>query len=440
MEWLRVTSAATKARRNLKDAEIVIYEKDNYISYAACGTPYYLGDKVPDVKTLAPRDPEYFKKKYNIDVKIAHEVLDIDPKNKTIKIKNLSNDKIFKDKYDKLVIATGASSVIPPIIGMENEHVFTLRNINDVVKIKTFLKEKKPINGVVVGTGFIGLEVCENLKSIGMNITMVERLPQVAPGLDKDMSDYLESSLIKNGIKIIKGASASKIEKDKVILDNEKEIDCDFVLVSVGVKPNTELAILAGAEIGTTRGIKVDEKMMTSVNDIYACGDCIEQFNRVNGKPIYRPLGTTANKTGRIAGENVSGGDIRFKGILGTGIFSVFELSVGLTGLSETSAISEGYDVIVSKSEFFNKPSYMGGKEMLIKAIADRKTGRILGAQIIGEEGVDKRLDIFVTAITFEAKVNELIDLDLAYSPQFSNPKDAVIYTGMILEKIKRSS
>lgn len=428
------TSAAAKARRNDETAEIVIYEKDSYISYSGCGMPYYIGGEVEDAKELTPRNPAFFKSKYNVDILTGHEVLSIDAKNKILEIKNLSTGEILKDSYDKLVIATGASAVLPPIQGVEADNVFTLRNIGDMNRIKAYLNEHAPKTAVIIGTGFIGLEVCENLKGLGIDVTLVERLPQVTPGLDPDMAVYVEDHLKKNGIPVLTGASVTRIDGNRVILEDEREIEADIVLVSTGVKPNTDLAVRAGIELGITKAIKVNEKMMTNMDDIYACGDCVEQYHVVTGNPVYRPMGSTANKTGRIAGDVVTGGDLAFRGILGTGIFQIFGMTVALTGLSEREAQKEGYEVEVCHNIKPNKPEYMGGQEMVIKGIADRASGRMLGVQIVGFEGVDKRIDVFVTAITFKAKAEDLFHLDLAYAPPFSTTKDPVMYTGMILD------
>lgn len=427
------TTAATNARRNDSNAEIVIYEKDDYISYAGCGIPYYLGGIVDKIETLAPRGTDFFMIKHNIDVIIRHEVVDVDTKNKTVQVKNLNDGKVFTDKYDKLVFATGATAVIPPIKGMENKNVFTLRNINDMKSIKSFIDTNKPSKAAIIGTGFIGLELCENFKRIGIEVTMIERLEQVTPGLDKDMADYVEKHLVENGIKVLTGVSAAEFKDDRVILENGKEEEADFFIVSTGVRPNTVLAVKAGIELGVTKAIKINELMQTSVQDIYACGDCCEQTDLITNKPIYRPLGTNANKMGTIAGENISGGSLKLKGVLGTGIFKVFGMSVGLTGMSEAAAEREGFDVVVSHDKKSNKPEYMGGKEMIIKGVADAKSGRILGAQIIGFEGVDKRLDVLVTAITYNAKAEDLFYLDLAYAPPFSIVRDPIAYTGMML-------
>lgn len=428
------TSAAAKARRNSEEAEITIYEKDNFISYSGCGMPYYIGGEVESVDDLTPRDSDFFKSKYNVDVFILHEVLAISPDEKSVTVKNLTSGEVFIDYFDKLVIATGARATIPPIKGAEAKHVFTLRNINDMNRIKGFIDTNKPKTAAIIGTGFIGLEMCENLKVLGIDVTLVEKLPQVTPGLDSDMAIYVQDHIERNGVNVLTGVSASEITKSTVVLSDGKEINADMVLMSTGVRPNTELAVTAGIELGVAGAIRVNTKMQTNLPDIYACGDCAEQFHIVTGKPIYRPLGSTANKTGRIAGDSMTGGDLAFRGVLGTGIFKIFDMAVGQTGLSEHEAKEQGYDVAVSHNIKPNKPGYMGGKEMIIKGIADKTDGRMLGVQIVGYEGVDKRLDVFVTAITFKAKAEDLFHLDLAYAPPFSTTKDPVMYSGMIID------
>lgn len=428
------TSAAAKARRNDETAEIVIYEKDTYISYSSCGMPYYIGGEIDEAEKLTPRTPSFFKHKYNVDVFVCHEVLDIDKAAKTIAVKDLTTGESFKDHYDKLVIATGAKAVLPPVKGAKGDHVFTLRNIGDMNRIKDYISLKKPKSALILGTGFIGLEVCENLVRLGLEVTLIERLPQVTPGLDKDMSLYLEDHLKKNKVTVLTGANVIEIKKDRVLLEDGREICTDFILLSAGVRPNTELAEKAGIELGITKAIKVNDRMLTSAEDIYACGDCTEQFHIVTGKPVYRPMGSTANKTGRITGDSITGGNLTFRGILGTGIFRVFDMVIAQTGLSEKEAKAEGYETVVCHNIKPNKPEYMGGKEMVIKGVADKVTGRLLGVQIIGDEGVDKRIDVFATAITFKAGVDDLFHLDLAYAPPFSTTKDPVMYTGMILD------
>lgn len=428
------TSAAAKARRNSEEPEIVIYEKDRFISYSGCGMPYYIGGEVESAKELTPRDPNFFKGKYNVDIHTLHEVLSIKPDTKSITVKNLVNGKLFTDHYDKLVLATGARATVPPIKGADGQHVFTLRNINDMNRIKVFIEANHPKSAVIIGSGFIGIEMCENLKKLDIEVTLLERLPQVTPGLDSDMAIHVKKHLVEKGITVLTGASATEITNNSVKLSDGKEISTALVLISTGVRPNTELAARAGIELGIAGAIRVNTRMQTNLSDIYACGDCIEQFHVVTGKPVYRPLGSTANKTGRIAGDSITGGALEFRGILGTGIFKIFELTVAQTGLSEREALEQGYEVAVCHNIKPNKPKYMGGKEMVIKGIADKSCGRLLGVQLVGYEGVDKRIDVFVTAITFKAKVEDLFHLDLAYAPPFSTTKDPVMYTGMILD------
>jgi len=428
------TSAAAKARRNDEDAEIVIYERDTHISYSGCGMPYYIGGVVENGEELTPRNPEFFRNKYNVDIRTQHEVLRIDKDNKELEIRNLVSGEVFTDHYDKLIMATGASSVIPPIKGNKLSHVFSLRNINDMYQIKHFMINKSPRKAVIIGSGFIGLELAENLKGMGMAVTVVELLPQVSPTLDADMAVMVEKHLEEKGVRVITGALAQEITEEEVLLSDGTRLDADLVILATGVRPNVKLALEAGIRLGETGAITVDRFMETSEKDIYAAGDCIEQYHVVTGKPVYRPLGSTANKTGRMAGNNASGGNLEFRGVLGTGIYKVFDLTVAQTGLSEIEAKKEGYDISVSHNIKPDRPEYMGGKEMVIKSVVDKTDGRLLGVQIIGEQGVDKRVDVFVALITFGAKVQDLFHLDLAYAPPFSTTKDPVMYTGMIQE------
>ena len=428
------TSAAAKARRNSEEAEIIIYEKDTYISYSGCGMPYYIGGEVENGEDLTPRDPKFFKSKYNVDIKTGYEVLHVDAERKILKVQNLETSEVFEDTYDKLILATGARSVVPPIAGVKNKHVFSLRNINDMYRIKEYIDNNSPKQAVIIGTGFIGLEMAENLKHLSMDVTMVELLPQVSPGLDEDMAILVEEHLAAKGVQVITGKSAKEITENEVILSDERKLPGDLVIVATGVRPNVELAKEAGIELGVTGAIKVNPFMETSVADIYAAGDCIEQYHSITGKPVYRPLGSTANKTGRMAGNNATGGNLEFRGVLGTGIYKIFDLAVAQTGLTEREALKEGYEISVSHNIKPNRPEYMGGKEMVIKSVADKKDGRLLGVQIIGPEGVDKRVDVFAALITFGAKVQDLVHLDLAYAPPFSTTKDPVMYTGMIQE------
>jgi len=428
------TSAGAKARRNDDDAEIVIYEKDQDISYSGCGLPYFIGNEIADVSELTPRDSSFFKEKYNIDIKIKHEVLSIDKKFQTLKVINLETQEVIEDHYDKLIIATGAHSFIPPIEGVEQEHVFSLRNVQDALKIKRFIDEKKPNKALIAGTGFIGFELLENLMARNIQVTLVEIADKITPNLDKDMATYLESKLSEKGVRILKSTGIKKIMSQEVLLTNNSLEETNLIILATGVRPNVSLAKGIGLEIGVTGAIKVDPSMLTSDQNIYACGDCIETYSSITGKAVYRPLGSTANKTGRIAGNAISGGQMLYRGNLSTSIFKLFDETIASTGLSEEEALKEGFDIEVIHNIKPDKPAYFKGENMVIKAIADKVSKRILGVQIIGKQGVDKRIDVFATLITYKATVDELFHLDLAYAPPFSTTKDPVHYTGMILD------
>ena len=430
------TSAATKARRNNEEADIVIYERDTDISYSGCGLPYFIGEEIESMEVLTPRDPSFFKNEHNVDVKIGHEVLSIDAENKRLEVKNLETDEIFTDSYDKLVFASGASTFIPPLEGRQQDHVFGLRNPRDARAIKKYIDTHQPKKAVIVGTGFIGLELLENLVHLNIDTTLVELMPKITPNLDEDMAKLLESKLEEKGVKILKETSIQTIAKDRVTLQNGDELEADIVLIATGVRPNTQLAQEIGVEIGPTRAIKVKSRMETNIKDIYACGDVAETFNLITGKPHWRPLGSTANKMGRICGDVMTGGNLEFKGNLGTGIYRVFDISIGSSGLSEKEARELGYDIEIIHNSKEDRPTYMGGQRMVIKAIADKATHTLLGVQIVGYEGVDKRLDVLITLMTYRVPVEDFFHIDLGYAPPFSTTKDPVHYTGMIFSNI----
>ena len=434
------TSAAAKASRNDKQLDIVVYEKDEHISYSGCGTPYYIGKHVASVHDIAPRDPAYFKAHYGITIKIHHEVLRIDPTHKQVEVKNLHTGETFLDTYDKLILATGARSFIPPIPGHDLKHVFALRSVKDMLAIEAFIQKKNPQKVAIIGSGFIGLELAENLKHIGLGVTLIEKLPQVAPSLDEDMATMVQTHLVEKGVQVLTNQYIHSITEKGVVLEGNGLVAAELIIVATGVKPNVELAKAAGIALGSTGAIAVNEYLETNIQDIYAVGDCSEQMHLVTKKPVYRPLGSTANKTGRIAGDNATGGHLTFSGIVGTSIFQVFDLTVGQTGLSEKEARKEGYEILISKDKRPHRTEFLHGKDLVIKTIADRKDGRILGAQIVGEAGVDKRIDVLATAITFHAKVHDLSMLDLAYSPVYSTARDPIIQTGMILEDMYKKS
>jgi len=427
-------SAGAKASRSDKTLQITMYEKDAEISYAACGLPFYIGGITDDIDAIIPRTPETFKSKYNIDVFTEHEVLTIDPPNKKLTVKNLKTDEIFDDHYDKLIIATGAHAFVPDIEGKDLPHVFNIRTAKDGKAIKAFIDAHHPKKAVVIGTGFIGLEMLENLDAVGIDVTLVDNDDKLTPHLDREMADLLYEKLKDRGVKLKMNAVLKRITKESVIFENGDTVDTDLVILSIGIRPETRLATEAGVELGVTKAIKVNKKMQTNIEDIYACGDCIETFSLISGKPAYIALGTTANKTGRIAGDVITGGNLSYQGNLKTSIFRVFEYTVAMSGLSLNEAQKEDYDIVTVTHRALNKPDYMGGMEMTVFAIADKKSHRLLGVQIIGQEGVDKHIDVYVTLMTYGIRVEEFFHLDLSYVPPFANVRDLVHYTGMLLE------
>lgn len=431
------TSAAAKARRNSEEPEIVIYDMDKDISYSGCGLPYYIGEDYISRDDLTPRNAAWFKKRFNIDIFTEHKVMEIDFNNKTLQVQNLVSGETFTDRYDRLVIAAGAVSAIPPIPGIGSANVFPVRSVRSADAIKKFIAENKPRNAVIIGCGFIGLEMAENLHIQGMKVTMFESAPHVMPSMDRDMSLYIEEHLREKGVALFTSAMVKEITDNgrTVITADGKQIEADIIITAAGIKPNIELVKNSGMVMGKHGGIIVDYRMETSIPDVYAVGDCCEVKSTVTGEYIYRPLGSTANKMGRIAGDVITGGDLRFRGVPGTGIFKVFDLAVAQTGLSEREAKERGIDYIVSHNIKENKTKYFkGSRELVIKCIVEKRSEKILGVQITGGEGVDKRIDVFVTAMTFGAKISDLFHLDLAYAPPFSTTKDPVMYSGMIAD------
>lgn len=428
------TSVAAKARRNDENADIILYNADYDISYSVCGIPYFLGGEIEELETLTPRNPAWFKKRYNVDIFIRHEVTTIDADQKKIQVKNLETDEVKENDYDVLVFATGASPITPAINGVEKEHVFHVRTIQNTAAIDQFIKQMQPKKVTIIGAGYIGLEMAEQLKTRGLDVTLVQRSNQVMSHLDKDIASRVEEHLVKKGVNLVLNEEVSAINEKEIYTKSGRVIETDMIILATGIRPNTKLAKEIGVNIGQSGAIVVNSKMQTNIPGVYAVGDVAESYSLITGKPLYRPLGSTANKMGRIAGDVITGGTLEHRGILGTGILRVFDLAVGQTGMNETEAVEEGYDIEILHNIKPARAEYLGGKELIIKAIADRKTGRILGVQIVGQEGVDKRIDVFVTAITFKAKAEDLFHLDLAYAPPFSTTKDPVMYTGMALQ------
>ncbi|MCU9612549.1 FAD-dependent oxidoreductase [Caldibacillus lycopersici] len=428
------TSVAAKARRNDENAQITLYNADNDISYSICGIPYFLGGEVDKLESLTPRNAEWFKARYNVDIFTRHEVTKIHPDEKRITVKNLHTNEIHEDTYDALVFATGAFPITPMINGVDQQHVFHVRTIQNTAAIDAFMITNEPKKVTIIGAGLIGLEMTEQLTNKGLEVTLIQRNHHIMTALDGDMAFRVEEHLKNKGVSLLCNEQVVSITEKTVETKSGKVIDTDMVILATGVRPNTKLAKEIGVEIGSTGAIKVNKKMQTNLPNIYAVGDVAESYSVITGQPLYRPLGSTANKMGRIAGDIITGGDLEHRGILGTGIVRVFDLAIAYTGLNEQEALDYGFNVEILHNIKPARAEYLGGSELVIKAICDRKTGRILGAQIIGKDGVDKRIDVFATAITFGAKAEDLFHLDLAYAPPFSTTKDPVMYTGMALE------
>uniref|UniRef100_UPI00356B590C FAD-dependent oxidoreductase n=1 Tax=Ilyobacter sp. TaxID=3100343 RepID=UPI00356B590C len=429
------TSVAAKARRNNEECEITVYERDSDISYSGCGLPYYIGDETIERDVLTPRNDKWFEKRFNMSLKTGHEVLSVDKDKKTLIVKDLATGEEFEDSYDKLVIATGASPITPPIEGIGRENVFFLRNVKSADNIVSFIAANSPKKAVIVGAGYIGLELLENLENLGIEVTVIEREDRAMSKMDKDMAVYLEEYLLKKGVDLLLGEEVVKIDEKSVETGTGKKIDADFVVVCTGVKPNSKLASDMGVEVYPNGAVKVNHKLETNIDSVYAVGDVAMSWSIINGEPMYVPLGSTANKMGRICGDIITGGNLRFKGILGTGIFKVFDMAVASTGMTEEQALERGYDVEVVHNIKPNHTAYFEtSREMIIKAVADRKSGKLLGVQILGENGVDKRMDVFVALMSTGATIDEFFHMDFAYAPPFSTTKDPVMYTGMILD------
>jgi NADPH-dependent 2,4-dienoyl-CoA reductase/sulfur reductase-like enzyme len=423
-------SAAAKARRVSEDMEIVVYERSSYISYAACGLPYYIKGEIPRIGTLIERKPEDFAEQ-GIDVKIRHEVVEIDPEEKEVRVRDHVSGKEFKDNWDKLVLGTGASAIRPPIPGMDLRGIFTLKDPDDGIAIASWLEEEKPESGVIVGGGYIGLEMAEALSARGVRLTLVEMLDQVMPSLDLDSAELVAEELTKNGVELRLDHKVEAFEGDgKVseVVAAGKRFPADIVVFAVGIRPNTDLAEAAGISVGETGAIAIDEKGITSHPDVLAAGDVAEVHHLVLDRPVYMPLGSTANKQGRVAGVNAAGGKAVFSGIVGTSVFRVFDLGIAQTGLSEAAAKREKLDVDTADITASSRARYMPeASPIKVRLVYEKESERVLGAQMLGREGVAKRVDIVACALHAGWTVDDLSKLDLSYSPPFSPVWDPVL-------------
>lgn len=431
--------AAAKARRESPAMKITVVTDEHYISYAGCGMPYFIGDVIKDSKKLILREPLYFKNIHNIDVLTRHQATAIHTRYKQVTVRDIEKNSDFTLSYDKLIIATGAQPIVPPLTGISLDNIFTLRTVNDALKIRAFVDSGRVKNAVIVGGGLIGLEMVENLILRGIRVTVVELLDQILPPLDKDMALLVQRYVMEKDVEIITSDGVKSFEGNNsgavtTVITAKRRLPADMVILSIGIRPNTKLAQEAGIEIGATRAIKVNERMETNIPDVYAIGDCAESVHLVTGKPAWIALGSTAAKMGRVAAINATGGNDTFRGVLGTLIVKVFELHAGKVGLSEREAIKEGFQVESAIVPAGDKAHYYPEtKDIIIKLIADATTKKLLGAEIIGEGVVDKRIDVIAAALTFGATVDQISKLDLAYAPPYAMSMDAVIVAAHVL-------
>ena len=436
-------TAAARIRRLDEQAEIVVFERSGFISYANCGLPYYIGGVIEDPEELTLQTPESFFSRFRIQMKVHHEVTAIHPDRKTVSVKNLETGEAFEEGYDKLLLSPGAKPVWPNLPGMDSDKLFTLRTVEDTFRIKEFINENKPKSAVMVGGGFIGVELAENLRELGMDVTVVELSKQLMSPFDADMASFIHAEVRKHGVKLALGYTVEGFEEKDggvdVLLKDEAPLHADMVVLAIGVTPDTQLAKEAGLELGIKGSIVVNDRMETSVPDIYAVGDAVQVKHYVTGEDALIALAGPANKQGRIAADNICGGDSRYLGSQGSSVIKVFDMTAATTGINETNAKKLGLDVDkVILSPMSHAGYYPGGKLMTMKVVFEKETYRLLGAQIVGYEGVDKRIDVLATAIHAGLKAPQLKDLELAYAPPYSSAKDPVNMAGFMIDNITR--
>lgn len=436
-------TAAARIRRLDEQAEIIVFERSGYISYANCGLPYYIGDVITDPEELTLQTPESFFSRFRVDMRVRHEVIAIRPDRKTVSVKNLKNGEEFEENYDKLILSPGAKPTQPRLPGVGLDKLFTLRTVEDTFRIKEYINKHHPKSVVLAGGGFIGLELAENLRELGMDVTIVQRPKQLMNPFDADMAAFIHAKMRKHGIKLALGYTVEGFEEkdggvDVLLKDNE-HLHADMVVLAIGITPDTVLAREAGLELGIKGSIVVNDRMETSVPDIYAAGDAVQVKHCVTGEDVLIPLAGPANKQGRIIADNICGGDSRYLGSQSSSIIKIFDMTAATTGINETNAKKSGLDVdTVILSPMSHAGYYPGGKLMTMKVIFEKETYRLLGAQLVGYEGVDKRIDVLATAIHAGLKAIQLKDLDLAYAPPYSSAKDPVNMAGFIIDNIAR--
>ena len=435
-------SAAARIRRLDEHAQIVIFERSGFVSYANCGLPYYIGGTIKDKRALTLQTPQSFFSRFSIDVRVLHEVTQINRERKTVTVINLESGESFEEDYDKLILAPGARAIRPDIPNIDSKLIFTLRTVEDTFKINEIISSKMPRSAVVIGGGFVSVEMAENLSRRGINVTLIERQPQLLGQLDADMASFVHAHMKSQGVRLLCSRTVSGFEEKiggadgiKVLIENEQPVPTDMVILAIGVTPDSALAEKAGLKLGFKNSIAVNEYMQTSDEDIYAVGDAVEITNTVTGEKTTVPLAGPANKQGRIAADNICGFPRVYKGTAGASVVKVFDITAAAVGLNERAAAGIGYEKIIL-SPASHASYYPGGSVMTLKVIFERETERILGAQIVGFDGVDKRIDVISTAMQAGMKVSELAELDLAYAPPYSSAKDPVNMAGFIAQNV----
>lgn len=434
-------TAAARIRRLEEQAEIVVFERSGFISYANCGLPYYIGGVIENPEELTLQTPESFFSRFRVNMKVRHEVTAIHPDKKTVSVTNLETGDVFEESYDKLILSPGAKPTQPRLPGVGLDRLFTLRTVEDTFRIKEYIDRNHPKSAVLAGGGFISLELAENLRELGMEVTIVQRPKQLMNPFDPDIASFIHSEMRRHGVKLALGHTVEGFEEKNggvdVLLKDEAPLHADMVVLAIGVSPDTHLAQEAGLELGIKGSIVVNDRMETSVPDIYAVGDAVQVKHFVTGQDVLLSLAGPANKQGRIAADNICGGDSHYMGSQGSSVIKVFDMTAASTGVNETNAKKAGLDVdTVVLSPMSHAGYYPGGKVMTMKVVFKKETYRLLGAQIVGYEGVDKRIDVLATAIRAGLKATELKDLDLAYAPPYSSAKDPVNMAGFMIENI----
>lgn len=435
-------SAAARIRRLDETAQIIVLERSNYVSYANCGLPYFIGGVIREQAELTLQTPQSLWERFHIDVRVRNEAVDIDVKSKTVAIRRLDTGEIYHEQYDKLLLSPGAKPVVPHLPGVTSDRIFSLRTVEDTLRIRKFIEEYKPATAVLVGGGFIGLEMAENLTAMGISVTVIQRSNQLFAPMDADMASFIHAQMRSHGVKLelektVTGFS-SKGGKPVTMIKDSEPISSDMVLLGVGVEPDTVLAEKAGLALGIRGAVAVNEYMETSVPDIYAVGDAVEVSHFVTGKKSLISLAGPANKQGRIAADNICGGNSMFKGAQGSSVIKIFEMTGAVTGINEKTAEAAGivYDKVVL-SPVSHAAYYPGGQTMYMKVLYEKETLRLLGAQIAGYEGVDKRIDVIAAAIRAGMTADKLAELELAYAPPYSSAKDPVNMAGFMIENLE---